>query len=336
MSEFRRVPISAAIILSIVMLCTLCFYGPVQAAPDRLLSGSTSTSSSHYVYAVAAGKSINQVCGDKVNVTVVATGGAVDNLERINRGQIHFGLGTYATFFQAYKGLGKYKDSPRPKIRALWLYSVNASNYIVRADSGITTLEGLNGKKFCPGLRGSATEQLVQQILGLVGVEPDYYRGSLADAVAALKDNRIVGYAKAGAGLYLDASTKEIQAFNKITILDWPQDKVAVVEKAMPFLNFARIEEGTNPGIPTYTTPVQCIGYISYYDSLTADQVYWLLKGVHEARQYQEAAYKAMVGFDIGKETLTYAKFPLHAGAVRYFREKGYEIPQNLIPPEMK
>lgn len=336
MTEFRRVPIWAAIALTILLFCALCVGGPAQAAPDRLLSGSTSTSSSHYVYAVAAGKSINEVCGDKLNVTVVATGGAVDNLERIDRGQIHFGLGTYATFFQAYKGLGKYENNARPKIRALWLYSVNSSNYIVRADSGITTLEGLNGQKFCPGLRGSATEQLVQQILGLVGVKPDYYRGSLADAVAALKDNRIVGYAKAGAGLYLDASTKEIQAFNKITILDWPPDKVAVVEKAMPFLNFARVPEGLNPGIPPYTTPVQCIGYISYSDSLSADQVYTLLKGVHEARQYQEAAYKAMVGFDIGKETLTYTKFPLHAGAVRYFREQGYEIPENLIPPEMK
>ena len=336
MFEFKRLSISVAKVLSVALLFTLGVDCPAQAAPVRLLSGSTSTSSSHYVYAVAAGKSINQACADQVSVTVVATGGAVDNLERINRGQIHFGLGTYSTFFQAYKGLGKYANNARPKIRALWLYSVNSQNYIVRADSGIEDLKGLNGKKFCPGLRGSATEQLVQQLLGLVGVKPDYYRGSLADAVAALKDNRIVGYAKVSSGTYLDASTKEVMAFNKITLLDWPADKVAIVQKAMPFVNFASIPEGANPGIPAYTTPVQCIGYISYSDSLTADQVYTLLKGVHDAREFQEAAYPAMKGFDIGGETMKYTKFPLHAGAVRYFRDKGYDVPENLIPPEMK
>lgn len=335
MHNFRWLKLSMAMIM-LVSLVSLSVCGPLQAAPARLLSGSSSTSSSHYVYAVAASKSINEVCSDTLNVTTVATGGAVDNLERIDRGQIQFGLGTFSTYYQAFNGLGKYKDNARPKLRALWLYSVNSQNYIVRADSGITTLEGLNGQKFCPGLRGSATEQLVEQILDLINVKPDYFRGSLADAVAAVKDNRIIGYAKAGAGLALDASSQEIKAFNKIMVLDWPADKVATVEKAMPFLNFSLVPEGTNPGIPAYTTPVQCIGYISYSDSLTEDQVYNILKGVHEARQYQEAAYPAMKGFDIGKETMKYTKFPLHVGAVRYFREKGYEIPPQLIPPEMK
>ncbi|MFH1934282.1 MAG: TAXI family TRAP transporter solute-binding subunit [Pseudomonadota bacterium] len=338
MTKMKTPKRSIGMVLAVFFLlaAVICVSGPVQAEPVRLLSGSSSTSSSHYAYAVAAEKSINEKSGDKVNVTTVATGGAVDNLERIDRGQIHFGLGTFATFYQAYKGLGKYEGKPRPKIRALWLYSINSQNYIVRADSGITSLEGLTGQKFCPGLRGSATEQLVQQLLDLINVKPDYYRGSLADAVAAVKDNRIVGYAKSGAGFALDASTQEIKAFNKIAILDWPADKVAIIQKAIPFLNFAHIPEGTNPGQPAYTTPVQCIGYISYSDSLTEEQVYALLKGIHEAREYQEAAYLAIKGFDFGKETIKYTMFPLHAGAVRYFREKGYKIPENLIPPEMK
>jgi TRAP-type uncharacterized transport system substrate-binding protein len=27
---------------------------------------------------------------------------------------------------------------------------------------------------------------------------------------------------------------------------------------------------------------------------------------------------------------------PLHPGALKYYKEKGYKIPANLIPPEMK
>lgn len=327
--------LSVLVIMS-TLIFSLFICDQSNAETARLLSGASSTSSSHYVYAVAAGKGINEKCADKINVTTVATGGAVDNLERIDRGQLHFGLGTYETFYQAYKGMGKYEGNARQKLRALWLYSVNSQNYIVRADSGITDLNGLSGKKFCPGLRGSATEQLVEQIFDILGIKPDYYRGSLADAVASVKDNRIDGYAKAGAGLPLDSSTQEVMAFTKIKVLDWTPDKVAIIEKEMPFMVFATIPEGTNAGIPTYTTPVQAIGYISYSDTLTDDQVYMILEGVEAGREYQEAAYPAMKGFDIGKETLKYCKFPLHSGAVRYFRDKGYTIPDNLIPPEMK
>jgi hypothetical protein len=309
--------------------------GPLFAA-DKILCGSTATTSSHYVYTVSAGKAINAVSGDKVNVTVVATGGAVDNLERINRGQLNMGIGTWATFYQAYRGIGKYEGKARPKIRALWLYSSNTQNYVVRADSGITHLEGLAGKKFCPGLRGSATEQLVQQILETIAVKPDYFRASLSDAVAAVKDNRIAGYVKAGAGLDLDGSTKELKAFTKIKLLNWPADKAAKVQEAMPFVSFVDVPEGTIPGVPAYSTVVQSIGIICYDDSLTDDQAYNIVKAIHEGKQYQEAAYPAMKGFDISGMTMKLTKFPLHRGAIRYYKEIGIEVPDRLIPPEAR
>jgi TRAP transporter TAXI family solute receptor len=330
--EKRRQVLGLAVLAVVVLVLGVCY--PVQAV-DRILCGSTSTASSHYVYTVSAGKSINTVSGDKVNVTVVATGGAVDNLERINRGQLQMGIGTWATFYQAYKGMGKYKDKARPKTRALWLYTSTAQNYVVRADSGITDLEGLNGKKFCPGLRGSATEQLVQQILETIGVKPDYFRGSLADAVAAVKDNRIAGYVKAGAGLALDASTKELKAFTKIRILHWPPDKAAKVQKALPFVSFVEVPKAIT-GYPTYTTAVQSIGVICYHDSLTADQAYYIVKGVCEGKKYQEAAYPQVKKFDIPEMTMKLTKFPLHAGAIRYYKEIGVKVPSHLIPPEAK
>ena len=305
-------------------------------ALDKILCGSTATTSSHYVYTVSAGKAINTVVGDKLNVTVVATGGAVDNLERINRSQLNMGIGTWATFYQAYHGIGKYQDKARPKMRALWLYSVNTQNYVVRADSGIKDLSGLTGKKFCPGLRGSATEQLVQQLLGKVGVEPDYFRGSLSDAVAAVKDDRIAGYAKAGAGLDLDASTKELKAFTKIQVLNWTPDKVALINKDMPFVNFVEVPAGKIEGVPAYTTVAQSIGVIAYDDSLTEEQAYLVVKGIVEGKEYQEAAYPQLKGFDIPAMTMSMTKIPLHAGAIKYFREKGVKIPEALIPPEAK
>jgi TRAP transporter TAXI family solute receptor len=246
------------------------------------------------------------------------------------------GIGTWDTFLQAYLGIGKYKDKPRTKLRALWLYSSNVQNYVVREDSGIKTLAELTGKKFCPGLRGSATEQLVQQLLETAGVKPDYFKGSLSDAVAAVKDNRIPGYAKAGAGLQLDASTHELRAFTKIRILHWPPEMVAKVNKAMPFVGFVNVPAGTVKDVPAYTTVVQSIGVICYDTSLNEMQAYYIVKGIMEGRKYQEAAYPELKGFDMPKMTMELTKFPLHKGAIKYYREIGVKVPESLIPPEAK
>jgi len=322
------------------MVAAAVLLGPAASvsAVDKVLLGSTATTSSHYTYTVSAGQAINKTMGDKINVTVVATGGAVDNLARIERGQLNAGIGTWATFLQAYRGIGKYQGKAKPKIRGLWLYCSNVQNYIVREDSGIKTLDDLTGKKICPGLRGSATEQLVQQLLEKVGVKPDYFRGSLSDAVAAVKDNRIAGYVKAGAGLQLDASTKELKAFTKIRLLDWPADKKAVINEAMPFVGFVKVPAGTVPGFPAYTTPVQAIGIISFDDTLTEQQAYNMVKGVcsTEGRVIQDNAYPPMKGLRIPDITMELTKFPLHVGAIKYYREIGVKIPDHLIPPEAK
>jgi len=92
--------------IQIAILAAILAAGPVFAA-DKISLGSTATTSSHYVYTVSAGKAINAVSGDKLSVTVVATGGAVDNLERINRGQLNMGIGTWATFLS---GLQRYRQ----------------------------------------------------------------------------------------------------------------------------------------------------------------------------------------------------------------------------------
>lgn len=324
------------LIIFFMMAVAISVSAPVKAdAADRLMMGTTSTSSSHYTYCVAASNVINKLKGDMIRVTTVATGGGVDNLERLDRGQIDFGIGTFAAFYQAYNGIGEYVDDARPKLRVMWLYSVNANNFIVRADSGVDILQDLEGRRYCPGLRGSSGEQLVEQIFNALDIKPDYYRGGLSDAVDAVKDNRIVGLSKSGAGMALDASTQQLRAMTKIKILNFTDDDRSVLREKMPFLNFAEVSEKDNPLGP-YSTPVQSIGLVTNSDSLTGDQVYAILEAIHEDMKTQEAAYAALKGFDISKETMTYANFPLHSGAVRFYRDKGYDVPENLIPPEMK
>lgn len=326
-------------IVRLVILGAALLSSQGAVAVDRIAFGSTAIGSVHYTYAVAAAKAINTHAADKVNVTVLATGGAVDNLARLARGQINFGLGTFETIYQAYKGLAKFSGQPAPKLRILWVHSTSVQFYVVRADSGVKTLSDLTGKKFTAGQRGSATENIVQQILAAVDVKPNFFVATLSDAVDAVKDGRSIGYAKAGSSSSLDGSTLELRTLTPINVIGFTPEQVAKVQAKLPYVGFTAIGPKAIEGVGAITTPVQTIGEFSYSDSLTDEQVMAMLDGLLKGQDIQAAAFPDMKGMDILKETLAAAgalNIPLHRGAVKFFEARGYKVADNLIPPEAK
>jgi len=63
--------------------------------------------------------------------------------------------------------------------------------------------------------------------------------------------------------------------------------------------------------------------------------VYLLTKTMFENLDYLKKVHKACNYIKL-ENALSGLPVPLHPGAVKYFREKGIEIPEELIPPEMK
>ncbi len=313
----------------------LALVGAAQAQ-DRIAFGTTALKSVHYTYAAAAGKAINEHSGDKVAVTVISTGGAVDNLKRIDRGQINMGLGTYATIYQAYKGIGKFEGAPMEKLRGLWVHAPALQAWVVREDSGVTNLEQLAGQAFTPGQRGSATEQLGIQMLEALGIEPELFRASLADAVAAVKDNRSIGYVKAGGTAVLDGTTLELMAFTPIRLLHFNEEQVAKVKEQFPFINFEQYADNEVDGFPAFTSPVQVIGQFALSDSLTDDQVIAILEGIVDNPEPQVSAFPSFGKLDVMQDSVNLITIPLHAGAVKFYRSRGIEVPERLVPPEMQ
>lgn len=305
-------------------------------ATDRIAYGSTAIESVHYTYAVSAAKAINDVAGDKMNVTVIATGGAVDNLARLHRGQIQMGLGTFETVYQAYRGIDKFEGKAQPKLRSLWVHSLAIQPYIVRADSGVKQLSDLTGKKFTAGQRGSATENMVQQILAAMDVKPDYYVATLSDAVEAVRNNRSIGYVKAGSGLGLDGTTLELKTLIPINVLSFSPAQVKTVQDRFPFVTFVTTKPGEIEGLGAVTMPIQSIGEFAYSDTLSDAQVETVLNGIFKGQAIQGAAFPEIKNMDIAESTMKGTLVPLHRGAVAFYKKRGVTVPDHLIPPEAK
>lgn len=320
---------------ALVLLLGATAYADAQAQ-ERISFGTTRTQSSTYTYAVSAAKAINSISGDKVAVTVISTGGAVDNLARLSKNQIRLGLGNLATAYQQFHGTGKFEGKAAPQLRALWTYQTTRQAFLVRKDSNITELSQLTGQKWTAGQRGSGTENLVTQMMDALGIKPDYHRATLADALKAIKDNNSVGFAKAMQGKSLDAASRELDATIGVRILGLNADQKKVVKEKFPFLAIADFKDGEVSGHPAFSTISSASGIFTYADMLTDDQITAILKGVFDGKDIQDEAYPPFRNRDIAAESLANFPIPMHKAAVAFYRERGYDVPDHLIPPEMK
>lgn len=299
-----------------------------QAQNKKLLIGTTSSSSSHYGYFVAVSQLVNkQVAG--VDTSVVETGATMDNLRRMARKQVDLALVTTNVIHHANAGTGDFAGKP-DRSRLLWIYSIAPQNAIVRKDADVTSLDKLKGKKFNTGLKGSATEKTSDAVFAHLGIQPDVVRGSTGEIVDAVKDNRVVGYVKSGAGLKLDASSREIATFTPIRILGLNAEQQGKLEKAMPELSMVEVPADSAAGTPAYTTWGFGVGAAAAAE-MDEQTAYRIVKAICEDKTVQAGAFADVAGVDIAEMTLKYASSPLHPGAIRYFKERGLNVPARLI-----
>ncbi len=323
-------PIAAAALAAALALTGT---GTAHAQKKRLAMGCTQTASSHYAYCVGAAKAINLTVPD-VDITVVETGATVDNLKRMMKGTLDYGLVTPEQVYLAWKGQENWKDTPFPDIRVMWMYTVSANYTVVREETGVRSIHELGGKKFNPGIRGSATEKMTEAVLTDLGIKPDWQRMGTADAVDAMKDKRIVGYAKAGNGFALDASTMDIATSTPVRVLPFTEAEMKKVKELKPHIPWVKVPAGSIKGMGEFWTTAIIVGFAAP-KSFPADVVYRIVKAVSEGLEHQKAAFKGTTD-DIPRLTVEASQSPLHAGAVRYFREKGLKVPDHLVPPEAK
>lgn len=309
-----------------------------EARKKYIFIGSSSAASSHYAYTVSAAKAINKYVKE-VKANVVETGASVDNLKRLRAGQLDMGIGGMKVMYEAWKGLGRWKDNPYTDLRLLWVYAKTIDYIVVRQDSGVKKLEDLTGKKFNPGIRGSACESTTKQIFKLLGIEPIYHIGGTSDAVKAIKDARIVGYVKTGIGTQLDASTLDLMTLTKIRLIPLTDNHVKKILAAFPYVSIITVPAGAinampnqqeykNWGMPTI---IECL------KTLPNDLAYKFVKAAVKGKDFQVAAFPACKYVDMVQDSPTLSKIPLHAGALKAYRELGAKyIPPEVIPPEAK
>ncbi len=301
--------------------------------------GVINSNSSHYLHFVAKAKVWNEKV-PLVNITVVAAGSPSQNVAQLVSGQ--FDLVNYdpVAGYDMFNGVGDWQGKPIADLRILF-NDVDFVNVImVREDSGIRSIEDLNGKAFHPGQPGSSAARAVQSAFDLLGIKPNYLQGSTADAIKAVQDKKIVGYVKATAvGTKADATMLQLAATTKMRAIGFSKTQSDQISAKFPQYTFNVLPKGAEGNFYNNDQDVLCfsagLGQATL-KKLDAGIVYEMVKAVFANKSTIDQAYPGYGAYDLAQQTIKFAAIPLHAGTVRYLKEIGVTVPAKLIPSEAK
>jgi TRAP transporter TAXI family solute receptor len=330
--------------LSVFLLSLLVFslflflsLSTAEAKAFRFKFGATSVRSGLYANTVAMAGIINKAYPGDITVTVVETGGYVENLERLRRGSIHAGPASTGAAAASYLGILDWKGKPDKNLRTLWGGYFTPIHLIASKKSGITTVEGFAGRPFASN-PGTTSGWHMEYFFEALGIKPNYKLMGLGASPDAMKAGVVEGWFKAG---FKDAAILDIEAAMDITIVPVTQALMEKAEKVQPGLHRSMmIPKGLFKAVTSDQLSYAYVIGDFVAKKIPEDIVYKMVKAIWNNRAALIASLATLKQgkFDemVGNAAKFGLKVPFHAGAVKFYREVGQTIPPELIPPEAK
>lgn len=314
--------------LSLTALAATAMMAPAAFAEEFITIGTGGVTGVYYPTGGAICRLVNK--GRKehgVRCSVESTGGSVYNINTIREGELEFGVAQSDWQFHAYNGSSKFEDAGKfEDLRAVFSVHPEPFTVVARADAGITNFDDLKGKRVNIGNPGSGQRGTMEVVMAA----KEWGMGDFALATelkaaeqsAALCDNQIdamvytVGHPS---GSIQEATT----ACDSVLVnVDGPGVDRLVDENS--FYRKATIVGGTYRGNPDDTKTFGVGATLVTSANVSDDAVYALVSGVFEnfdAFKKLHPAFGNLKPEEMIKDGLS---APLHPGAVKYYKEKGW------------
>ncbi|ORB32264.1 TAXI family TRAP transporter solute-binding subunit [Mycolicibacterium parafortuitum] len=142
----------------------------------------------------AFAEQLSAATGGKLKATAAETGASVQNIQQLVAGSYQVAFSLADTAADAVDGKGSFDGAEQP-IQALSRIYPNYTQVVVRADSGITSVGDMRGKRVSTGSPGSGTEVIANRLLEAAGLNPRTdvaaQRLDLTKTVDGMKDGAI-------------------------------------------------------------------------------------------------------------------------------------------------
>ena len=310
-----------AIVLVLAMALSLVACG---GGASKMTMGTGGTSGTYYAYGGVLGQYIKNHAG--IDVVVVSTDGSKANIQSIHAGD--YQLGTVQSDVLAYAWEGTRSFETEGKIDT---FRVVAGLYaeavqLITMDPEIKSVADLAGKKVSIGAPGSGVYFNAVDVLNAAGlteadIQPQYQ--SFADSTDALKNGQIDA-AFIVAGPPTPAIT-ELCTTNDAYLVPIDGEIADKLIADCPFYTKHAIPAGTYPGQEEDVTTVTVKATLIVDAKASEEDVYNLTKAIFDNASAIAAENGKGTELSIENATTGMAA-PFHAGAAKYFAEKGATV----------
>lgn len=309
------------------------------SAKTFITIGSGSTTGLYYPTAVGMAKIVNEA-GIDMRANARSTGASVFNNRAVGSGQLQMGISQNNMAYYAYHGSGveAFKDKPIKNLRGVAVLYPETIQVLARKDADIDSLDDMKGKRVYVGDIGSGTEQDVKNVFGAFDMSIDDLkapvRGSAGSAVGLLRDGQIDAMFYT-VGLGASAITEAAQTA-PIDLVSISPKKIEQLHGKYPFYTQMKIPGGTYPGIKDDVTSITLKAMLVTSSDMSKDDIYQFMNTVFNKKKgafYNDIQNPNLKKYFTLDSALEGMSIPLHAGAVKFFKEQKIDVKDSLLPP---
>ena len=300
---------------------------PSDAAQKKyLVIGGGSEAGIYYQVALNVCELVNEKFGShgytcKGQVAV----GSVTNIKAIQRGWLDFAIIQSDHHWQAYNGEEDWKAKPYKELRSVFSIYPETVMLVTRADTGITSVTDLRGKRVNIGNPGSGHRKNAEQVLKIYGVDrrEDISERDLEpqEAARALWQGKIDAFFYTVGNPWPDGV--ELAKRTAIRMIPINAPEVEKLVTAHPYCVHTAIPGGIYKGVdndvPTYAVKATLVSS----EKVSEEVVYNVVKAVFDNLDRFRTMHPAFATLQ-PQDMLKALSAPLHPGALRYYKEKGW------------
>lgn len=300
--------------------------------PKNLTLGTASVGGLYFVYGQVWASLVNEKIG--TNISTQQTQGPNQNIILTESKQTDFGMTTMGIALQAWEGKAAWTQNKQYRnIRAMFPMYDTPFHFVTLEKNPIKSVADLAGKKSGIGPRAGTCGTYFPLMFKALGINTTIQNGQASDMGAGLQDGLIDAFPFC-AGVPIPIYS-ELETTNKVRFFTFTGDEIKKLKAALPELSDSVIPKGTYKSLTEDHKTVGLYNFAIANKDVAEDLVYAVVKAVLENNPQMVKGHAA------SKETLLEnwnrnGFLPFHPGAIRYFKEKGINIPKHLTPPEYK
>lgn len=313
------------------MALGLALSGPATADdregwPDSFSVGTASQGGTYFVYGSGWTNLVSEALGIPGGAEV--TGGPVQNAALVQAGDLDMAMVTMGPASDAIQGKSALAPGLKhDKLRAMFPMYKTAFHVMTLKSSGIESFDDIpDGAIVGVGPAGGTPGTYWPRIFTALGKDVEIRHGGASDLAGQLQDGLIDVYTWA-AGVPFPAFS-QVEAQAEVNFFGFTEAQVATIVETQPVSAFT-IPAGTYPTMEGDDASVSMWNFAVAHADLPESFVYAVVDAVMSQNDKMVSIHKAAVETlpeNVDKNSI----IPWHPGAIRWFEENGFDIPDDL------